>query len=364
MELINRTRDLRAALYRSSMEEAQELPPLPPWGPEGMTDEEVDAQLAAAAPDESPAQFSLNALVAMKRYSMSEGGALQPVAADQALAEVGRDRPADDLFGLQLETDLYPRSGTDLVVVGYGYPHKRGGSTGEVVISAGEYRLAISLFGDRVWRREVGGLLPTRPEPFERLPLSWGCAFGGTADGGYGDLPCGDNPDGVGFYLSEGQAEGQSLPNIEDSGNLIVRWSDRPDPVGPNFYPMNWSLRLARYTEVDSSTGEVSIHPERGMFDFAHPRLSGKPLQAGDVVLLDGMTPEGRLSFEIPPCPAVADIQIGDRGGVRELVLEEVLVDVERRLVDLTWRKMFRYEVFAHELRTVSLRDAESGESR
>lgn len=365
MELINET-ELSVALFRNQVEEPVEKPALPKWGEEQPSEEEIDAQLAAAAKAEEEANAKvsfLNGLVAMQRFSLGPAGQLGPVEGDSTLEEVGRDREEDADFGLQLETGIYPRSGTDVVVVGHAYPERPGAARGQVRVVAGPYDVSIAVFGDRNWERKGEKLVPGAAVEFSSLPVAWSLAFGGCAEAGYGPLPLAENPDGKGYYFSEDEAEGKPLPNLEDPAHPIEAWSDCPDPVGLNFYPMNWALRVNRYTEVDRESGKITLHPERGMFDFAHPNLSGKQLEVGDEVRIEGMSAEGPIGFRVPACPAEALIAIGERGGVRDLKLEEVLIDLDRGLVDFTWRKQFQYEFIPHEPRSVTLRSKGIGAS-
>lgn len=57
------------------------------------------------------------------------------------------------------------------------------------------------------------------------------------------------------------------------------------------------------------------------------------------------------ILFDVPPCPVAAEITIGQTNATRDLVLEEILVDLRENVVDLTWRKMFRYNFVRHERR-------------
>ena len=47
-------------------------------------------------------------------------------------------------------------------------------------LQVGAWRKSFAVWGNRVWRRAGVGYAPSAPEPFERMPISYDNAFGGT----------------------------------------------------------------------------------------------------------------------------------------------------------------------------------------
>jgi hypothetical protein len=248
----------------------------------------------------------------------------------------------------QLEPDeLPPRTGTDVIVIGHAICPEPAIAT-RVELRFGPYDLALDVFGDRVWEGPPGALMPSGPEPFARMPLSYARSYGGQGDGEYGPIPWHKNPAGRGYYMRAGDARGRPLPNVELAGAHVANWDDRPDPVGLAPYPSVWGLRTERTVVAYPEQERIELRMEGGMFDRAHPLLSGKHADAGPFEL-KGMTPGSFLGFEVPPCPFVAAIALGGEMYVRELELEELLVDLRpldaggAPVVELSYRKMFRY---------------------
>lgn len=349
MEFINDTW-LPAALYRSQIEMGDRVD-LPDWKP-GQPPPWIDADPLPAPPKD---EVMLNVLTVRCRYPLDESGALGAPVAQIQRETLEPDEPDDSPYGHPLEPGIFPRAGTDLIVMGDAVVRAGEAHIVHVRIACGPYDLTLKVFGDRVWTPTLRGLVPGPPAPFRRMPITWGNAFGGKAEGEYGPLPYPANPEGKGYYLTRDAAEGRPLPNIEDAAAPIGAWSDNPEPVGCGPYPSNWALRLQRCMDLDVAAGKMALRPERGLFDSAHPRLSGQRIKGGLVTIL-GMTAGGRVAFAVPPCPAVADILVGERSGTRTLQLDEILVDLRRGLVDLTWTKRFKYLFVPNLIRRTTVR--------
>ena len=254
------------------------------------------------------------------------------------------------------EPDLFlPRTGTDLIMLGKAVSPKPTKQM-SVRVKAGPYEMALLVLGQRVWTRGPSGeLVPGPAEELTELAIRYEEAFGGAAATEYGDVPDASNPVGKGFYLTEDEALGKPLPRIEDPAAPVLEWNQRPAPVGLGPYPLAWGLRLLKVATIDPETKEPALHPDKGMFDQAHPRLSGRRLDAGEVVTIDGMRLAGPLRMTLPPCPFALGVALGDAESWLGLKLEEVLIDLDTSLVDLTYRKSFKYDTVRHEKRTTVL---------
>lgn len=307
---------------------------------------------------ELPSGRMMASLLVRLAYAVDDEGRLQPLAADDpggAWASVRRDQiptPHGDLA-----PDLvWPRTATDLIVLGDAITDAPVRAT-RVEIEAGPYRQALTIHGDRRWEPSLaGGLRASAAEPFTRMPLAWSRAFGGAAQGPYGPIPCAANPAGRGYYLDPGAARDQPLANVEWADAATQGPLDQPEPaiVGP--YPSSWWLRLSKVWTPAPERHAVDLHPEAGLFDQAHPRLSGMTIRAGDRLAIVGMGPP--LRTIVPPCPAAAEFLLGDARCPRSLELEELLVDAPARVVALAWRKCVQYEYIRHQPRITVLRGA------
>ena len=244
--------------------------------------------------------------------------------------------------------EIPPRTGTDVIVLGNAVSREPVIAT-RVAVEVGEYKVDLDVFGDRIWETAIGALVPSDPIPFSSMPLTYANAFGGATEGEYGPIPYYMNPSGKGYYIRASEAKGKPLPNVEASGTHIRAWDDRPPPAGFAPYPSTWGLKWEKFVEVDPEREEINVHPERGMYDRAHPALSGKRVDPGPMRIA-GMSPRS-IQFDVPACPVEAHITVSGQTVVKELSLEEILVDIPARQVDLTWRKMFRYRFVKYDRR-------------
>ncbi|MCA9649526.1 MAG: DUF2169 domain-containing protein [Myxococcales bacterium] len=292
------------------------------------------------------------------RCRLGPDSSLSLATGDDALLDLRRDRIEDE-YGV-IEPDIpYPRTATDVIVLADARCPGGPKVATKVGLRVGPYEQELLVIGDRVWERSLGAVTPSSPVPFELMPLTWAHAFGGPAQGPYGPVQHPANPLGKGYALDAGAAVGQPLPNIEDPQAPIRAWNDRPDPVGFGPYPFNWLLRQQQCVEIvpgPEREARLLMYPERGMFDRAHPRLSGQQLRPGDAVIVTGTSFAPRIAFALPPCPFELEIRIGGKTWVRELELEELLLDLRRGLVELSYRKLLKYPWVPHQRREVVLR--------
>lgn len=309
---------------------------------------------------ELPSGRMMASLLVRLAYAVDDEGRLRLLAPDDpggAWAAIRRDQVPTP-HG-ELAPDLvWPRTATDLIVLGDAVADAPATQV-RVELEAGPYRQSVIVHGDRRWESNLaGGLRAGAAEPFTRMPLSWQTAFGGAAKGPYGPIPCAANPSGRGYYLGADEALGQPLANVEwaDAPTSGSVEQAAPDPaiVGP--YPSSWWLRLSKVWTAAPERYAVDLHPEAGLFDQAHPRLSGQWIRAGDRLAIRGMGPP--LRAIVPACPAAAEFILGDARCPRALELEELLVDAERRVLALAWRKCVQYEYVRHQERITVLREA------
>ena len=142
------------------------------------------------------------------------------------------------LLGDQSLDQGFPKPHGEVVVTGSCFaPRNTTTTASDVAVQVGELKKRLSVFGNRHWQT---GNIPSVPEPFSEMPLSWENAFGGE---GFDKNPTGKGiqpvifPDGLKQTL---------LPNIEIPGQLIGSSSDRPDPAGFGQVDMMWPQRFKK----------------------------------------------------------------------------------------------------------------------
>ena len=147
------------------------------------------------------------------------------------------------------ETDYAHRKpGCDVIVLGTAYaPHGQRVKRLPVGLKFGALVKRFDVVGNRVWTRGVLGATPSETEPFERMPVGYEHAFGGT-DRTHEDRQQTNtfqaNPVGKGFGKHAEHYMGQPLPNSEEPGRTVETPNGdyRPLAFGP--IGRHWLPRL------------------------------------------------------------------------------------------------------------------------
>lgn len=264
--------------------------------------------------------------------------------------------PWDSEYGPMASDELFYRGGVDVFVFGSARaPAGRPAPRVDVEVRVGPtFRRKLVVFGDRVWKRRLGGLVPGEPAPFRALPLTLAHAYGGKGRWDGLDVPFSDNPDGRGFYLDEDSAEGGLLPNIEDPANLVRRWDDRPEPVGVGALTMGFGPRLRRSVRFDDATGALAeLRPT--FYNAAFPDMIVPAARAGDRVSITGVREHGPVVFHLPPSGLRVRLAFGAEAGEREPAIDQIGVEVDKMRVFVSYRYPFRYHLNPLERRSCAL---------
>lgn len=269
----------------------------------------------------------------------------QPVT----LADEYRGEPGESSLRYASEAHLL-KPGTDVVVVGEACaPAERATAAVDVGVGVAGRQAHARVVGDRYWTEGVGGVRPSRPKPFTRLPLTWERAFGGkhVADAKSGTfLAEPRNPVGCGFLGKRAPHEllGQPAPNIEDPRAPIEGPSTRGKPVGfgpvaPSWAPRvqhagtyddAWTKTRAPYLPRDFDRRFFHVAPEELVFP--------QGLQGGEPVALMGWHPRGMQRFDLPRCVLRIDVTLAGKQQRLACRLETVLLEPTDERFSLSWR--------------------------
>ncbi|WP_369790248.1 DUF2169 domain-containing protein [Rouxiella sp. WC2420] len=151
-----------------------------------------------------------------------------------ALADMSANpqlRPDQELWQLAAEELQFsggvldfglPKTHAEFLATGFAWPDPQQRDSHQCVarIQVGELGKALKVSGDRLWQEGR----PSKPQPFESIPLDWAHAFGGPAYA--------ENPQGMGF-TAEGEASEElpPLPNVERLSQPITAPHDTPVPA-------------------------------------------------------------------------------------------------------------------------------------
>ncbi len=140
-----------------------------------------------------------------------------------------------------------PKPRGEFLLAGRAYAHGGNPVTGlEVTVQVGSLKKRVHVFGDRVWQGQ-GLRMPSSPQPFTEMELSYRRAFGGP---GYAKNPIGR---GAAPIQTDTGAPIHPLPNIEDPTALISTPEDRPEPAGFGPLDLSWPPRSGKLGSYDEA---------------------------------------------------------------------------------------------------------------
>lgn len=292
-------------------------------------------------------------LVVKENYDFpeAEGAVCQPsetpaemILADEFWGEPGHSSP-------RREMDFAPEKPMcDVLLDACAYaPNGRPAEKVRVGVQVGNWSKIIDVVGGRVWVEGVGAPSVSGIEPFSKLAIHYGVAFGGVDDldedddlpGAY--LP---NPAGRGWHRvgNQNRLNGTPLPHTEAPGEPIRSpWGTyQPMSFGP--VARGWPQRL-RYGGTYDQNWQDNVFPFLPE-DFDPRFHQGAPEdqqipypKGGEPVTLMNLTPEGRVSFRLPDLslPAVFERKRGE-DVTGDPVVDTIFIEPELRRLSLTWR--------------------------
>jgi hypothetical protein len=309
----------------------------------------------------STGDVEMMGMVVTKVTLRVDGGVATPVPPEQAWPVL--EEPSV-LEGVTLGPDAeYRRSGVDLVVIGRAIAPARAPVTHlPLLIECGRVRHALYVFGDRWWVRDAyNRLVPSEPRPFVEMPLDNTRTFGGVANQQDLPLPHPVNPDGMGFHMSEAEAEGKPLPNVERYDALIRNWSDQPRPACLR-RPKGLLLPVDARTEGPDPTLAYAIPALRVGFQQSVPELNARgPEDLGPHIRISGMAARGDILVPTPSLEGPrARASVGPHTSEFTSRIASIVMLVEHHVVVATYLSVFRYLFRPEELRSVELEWTES----
>jgi hypothetical protein len=278
------------------------------------------------------------------------------------------------------EADITPyKPATDVVVIGEACaPDAVPARQLEVGIEVGRVRKIITVFGDRFATLRGNGEAPlfSEPRPFTRLPLVFERAYGGVDASTGMEFAYPRNPVGCGLVVADVPDATITLPNFEDPADPLTperlilreakRWNRQPLPQGLGWFGKTWYPRMSFVGVIpgDVDSDEVMREEALGLVPREHIALGRQfrlpsfdvrfgngaspglalPYLAGDEpIRLLNLTPAGMVGIRLPgeKPTIIADIGMGEVAP--EVVLHSVVIEPERKTVDLVWRGAVAY---------------------
>lgn len=254
-----------------------------------------------------------------------------------------------------VESDLVPiKQACDLAVYGPAVspvPVERM----KVSVQIGAFSRAIQVTGERSWTRSSAGIFPSRPIPFQTMPLDYSRAFGGETTHPSGPIvreP--NNPGGRGYCLSANDANGKPLPNIEEVDQLITKWEQTPMPAGLLPLPRESVLRGLRGVEADLKAQTTKLTAQA--FLFSHPRMQLPAYPAGQEAVVLGMS-KAPWRFRLPQLHLAADVSLGGLAHRLRLVPDTLCLVPGQARFWVVSRRAFIYQFIPGRIREVAVSD-------
>ena len=238
---------------------------------------------------------------------------------------------------------------TDIILIGNAQAKNRPlVSHLNVSLQVAKQKLELAVFGDREWNN---GKI-SRPAPFEKMPLVYEKAFGGTHLIQEKDknenttLADPRNPVGKGFIgKREGnEINGVQLPNLEDPRQLISTHRDQPAPACFGFISPAWQPRF-QYAGTYDEVWKKNTAPylpndfDKRFFNMAHQALITEQYLIGnEPVQIRNASPLGELKFRLPINPLEVLVHIKNRTVKPPLFMETVLIEPDENRFSLVWR--------------------------
>jgi hypothetical protein len=194
--------------------------------------------------------------------------------------------------------------------------------------------------GDRRWHYGVTGWRITDPKPFLTMPVTYDRAFGGMDAAGSEAR----NRAGTGYTSKLTTSfEGTPLPNVEHIDELIRTPGDRPRPAGLGILSRDWKDRVRFAGTYDERwlNDRFPLLPDDFDMRFNQSAPEEQWLRApagGERMGVVGMTPDGALGFNLPRGAVRLVLHYRKRSVDSAMPLDGILIDCERRQVELTWR--------------------------
>jgi hypothetical protein len=297
-----------------------------------------------AAPD------GTETLVLAMKATYEFGGTESPrvAAAQDALvfSDVYAGEPGAS--SLLYESDAnWGRQAADVALMAHAYPRRDADRETDVSMRIGGLVKTAHVFGDRTWSGSLGRPSVSSPKVFERIPLIYERAFGGTDRSPESEQDFEgheENPVGRGLRAKKTRMPIDScmLPNVEDPKALIKGPGDRPRPVGFTFVAKGWKRRSNYAGTYDEAwqRDRMPLLPkdfDPRFYTAASEGLSMPFLTGGEPVELVNLTPSRRERFVMPTMNLQAGFHIDAAPTMLTMRLDTAIIDAVNMKLLMVW---------------------------
>lgn len=222
----------------------------------------------------------------------------------------------------------------------------------------------ILVTGNRVWKKGLLGVTPSKPEPFTTMPIHYGLAFGGQwSDENTATPLCyAENPIGRGFakgrYVK--QLIETLLPNLNEPLNPVENYSKNYRPMSFGPIGRSWQPRLAYAGTYDEHWKEnVFPLPPADLHEIYYQSAPADQQidypKGGEIISLWNLHPiRPLIQFPLPNLNLPVQL-ICQRGIEHSLAskVDTLVIDVTTEKFFITWRSRFPIKRSLHEIKAV-----------
>ncbi len=237
--------------------------------------------------------------------------------------------------------DIYlPKVATDVFFIGQAWAEEgKLTSALDVRLQVADINQKIRVTGKRNWEKIGKSYQQSQAEPFQRMPLVYEYAYGGTDD----DEGIAENPVGIGFKKSS-VVEDHPMPLLEDPEHLLDHPDTRVPPaafaaVAPQWMPrrqylgtfdQQWQRHQAPYLPDD-------FNPK--FFNSASQGLtSSSYIKAGERVYLNNLSRyHTELEFSLPTRYPQIEVLCAESSCHLDAKLQSLLIEPEENRYSLVW---------------------------
>ncbi len=261
------------------------------------------------------------------------------------------------------DTDvIIGKAGTDILIKGHACaPRGRPATSVDVGFRVGPLSKHIRAHGVRAWMRgrQSGTVVPGPARPFDRMPIVYENAFGGSDPTPPPGKPAGStqNPVGVGFTYQPQALLDRAAPRLEAPDAPLMAGPFEMAPVGFGPIAPSWAARAGFAGTYDDAWKESRAPLLPRDFDERFWRAAPADQQVrgflppGSRVELTGFTPDGLLAVRLPEIKFGIRVHFTDGDASAAAVLHTVHLDPDERRVLMVWHASYPCHGRDHKLR-------------
>lgn len=256
-----------------------------------------------------------------------------------------RDQEENSSIAYYSDLSAQTKSAVDVLINGHAYAQGYKPNTELTVgVAVGNWVKQLAVFGNRYWDKSMGVMFQTSPEPFEKIPIIYENAFGGTDDSAEQPVVFRGNPVGTGFAARKSQRVGQKLPNVEYPEHPTQKGKPVKNQVA-GFGPLDdhWEPRVGYGGTYDAiwQSDRFPLPPldfDSRFFQCAPVDQQLPTIKAGDPVKALNLTPQGGfLQCRIPDIEFELFTTLGSEVVRHRPRLHTLIIEPDRPGIQLVW---------------------------